>query len=49
MPEEVYGGFVRIIDRLEESYASMDDLDQFKAILDAALSEIDKLGKKQNE
>ena len=49
MPEEVYESFVGLIDRIEESYDSIDDLEQFKAILDKTLSEIEKLDKKQDE
>jgi DNA-binding PadR family transcriptional regulator len=49
MPEDVYESFVVLLDRIEKSYDSVDDLDHFKEILDAALSEIEKLEKKRNE
>jgi DNA-binding PadR family transcriptional regulator len=49
MPEDVYESFVGLLDRIEESYDSIDDLAQFKEILDKTLLEIKKLDKKQNE
>jgi DNA-binding PadR family transcriptional regulator len=49
MPEEVYESFVGLVDRIEESYGSIDDLEQFKEILDKTLLEIEKLDKKQDE
>jgi DNA-binding PadR family transcriptional regulator len=49
MPEDVYESFVGLLDRIEESYDSIDDLAQFKEILDKTLLEIKKLDKKQDE
>ena len=49
MPEDVYESFVRLMDRIEESYDSIDDLQQFKEILDTTLLEIEKLDRKQDE
>ena len=49
MPEDVYESFVGLLDRIEESYDSIDDLAQFKEILDKTLLEIEKLDKKQDE
>lgn len=49
MPEDVYESFVGLIERIEVSYDSIDDLEQFKKILDTTLSEIEKLDKKQDE
>ncbi|MCW4012792.1 MAG: hypothetical protein NWF07_07345, partial [Candidatus Bathyarchaeota archaeon] len=49
MPEDVFESFSKLLDRIENSVESVEDLEQFKEILDAALLEIEKLDKKQNE
>jgi len=49
MPEDVYESFVGLVDRIEESYDSIDNLPQFKEILDTTLLEIEKLDRKQDE
>jgi DNA-binding PadR family transcriptional regulator len=49
MPEDVYESFTGLLDRIEESFGSVENLDQFKEILDETLSEIEKLDKRQDE
>lgn len=46
MPEEVYESFTGLLDRIEDSYESMEDLEQFKEILNETYSKIEKLDKK---
>lgn len=49
MPEEVFESFTRLLDRIEDSVDTVEDLEQFKVILDGTLSEIEKLEKRQDE
>lgn len=49
MSEEMYQSFSDLFDRIEEYFDSIEDIDEFKAIIDSAIIEIEKLGKKKNE
>ncbi|MFC1803245.1 PadR family transcriptional regulator [Thermoproteota archaeon] len=51
MPEDVYNSFAGLVDSLDSTWGSInyDDFTRFKEILDNTKTELDKLGKKQNE
>jgi len=49
MPEGVYESFSSLLDRIEEIYDEIEDVDQFKHILDETIIELEKMEKKQNE
>jgi hypothetical protein len=49
MPEEVYESFSSLLDRIEEIYDEIEDVDQFKHILDETINELEKMDKRKNE